>query len=310
MNDLMKLSLTVSGADALALAQALAARREFSDAPPDALTVGDRKVTQRDDWRGRMQEDGPTVRASWGDLMQTFFEYMPSHPVSARVPDVPRNVEAAIALLDPLPFELAAFGALHKEWLAAYTAPGFGGFHALLGWACAFRGAGHDRLVSRRWLEHGPWRLIKGAGDLSFVQFHDLAADAAAALEQARPGHERLGIGPASGYLQDDYVFETDVKGLYLAQERKLVITAADDVSQRALRDACAARRQRRSDPAQPIDRIAYLFIDESLARKHLHELWLRELECWALVDGQKRRLDEGYAPAPREPAWVARLAG
>jgi hypothetical protein len=310
MNDLMKLSLTVSGADALAIAQALAARREFSATPPDELTVGDHKLGKRADWRAHLQEDGPTVRASWGDLMQTFFEYMPTHPVAARVPDIPRKAEEAIALLDPLPFELAAFGTVHKEWLASYTAPGFGGFHGLLGWACAFRGAGHDRLVSRRWLDYGPWRLIKGGGDLSFVQFHDLAADAATALEQARPGHERLGIGPSSGYLQDDYVFESDVKGLYLAQERKLVITAADDVSPRAMRDACAARRQRRSDPAQPIDRIAYLFIDAALARRHLHDLWLRELECWALVDGQKRRLDEDYAPVPQRPAWVARLPG
>lgn len=310
MNDLMKLSLTVSGADTLAVAEALAVRREFSDTSPDALTVGDRKVAQRDVWRARMLEDGPTVRASWGELMQTFFEYMPPHPVSARVPDMPKSVEAAIALLDPLPFEVASFGAIHDEWLGSYRAPGFGGFHALLGWACAFRGVGHDRLVSRRWLEHGPWRLVKAGGDLSFVQFHDLAADPASALEQARHGHELMGIGPLGGYLQDDFVFEADVKGLYLANERKLVITAADPVSQRAMRDACAARRQRRSDPAQPIDRIAFLFIDESLARKHLHDLWLRELECWALIDGQKRRLDEGYAPVPQKPTWVSKLDG
>jgi hypothetical protein len=162
--------------------------------------------------------------------------------------------------------------------------------------------------VSRRWLEYGPWRLLRGEGDLSFVQFHDLAAGADEALAQARPGQARMGIGETGGFLQDDYVYRADRTGLYDAAERKLVIAAAGPVSQLAMRDACAARRARRNDEREPIERIAYMFISEALAREHLHDLWLRELECWALIDGKKVRLDESYRPAPTQPEWVARL--
>jgi len=308
MSESMNASLTLSAPDLLVIAQALAVRPEFSQGPPDVLMLGDDRVAASADWRSLLRADGRAVHARWGDSMRTLFDYLPPEVVSARLP-LERDAVAGMALLAPLPFELASFGTLHRDWLGTYTPAAFAAFHALPGWACAFRGAGHDHLVSRRWLEFGPWRLVKAADDLSFVQFHDLAADSATALQQARAGHERMGVGDTGGFLRDDHVFADDVKGLYVAAERKLVVTATGEVSQRAMRDACAARRQRRQDAAQPVERIAYLFIDEALARRHLHELWLRELECWALVDGQQRRLDDGYAPAPRPPAWVVRLA-
>src|SRR5690606_11851077 len=74
----------------------------------------------------------------------------------------------------PLNFELFTAGTVHLiEWDdLAYVAPSFADMHYPHGWACAFKGPGHDRLVSRRWLEHGPWRLIRdNENDVSFVQF-------------------------------------------------------------------------------------------------------------------------------------------
>ncbi len=304
----IKLAFTMSGPDLLAIARKLAAHPAFNQKPPDELSQGDRKVKPTANWASNLDNGMGTLRASWGDLMQTHFTYMPPYVVSARIPDVPAEPAAVIDLIAGFPFEVAAFGVLHKSWLDSYTPPGFSEMHALLGWACAFCGNGHDRLVSRRWLDFGPWRLIRSAGDVSFVQFHDLAADAETALRQAKSGQERMGISETGGYLQDNYIYRSDVRGLYLADERKLVIAAADRVSQLEMRDACAVRRARRSDPKEPIGRIAYMFISEDLARQHLHELWLRELECWALVAGQKVRLDEGYAPMPVPPDWVVRL--
>ncbi len=308
MDNTIKLAFTISGPDLSGIAKKLSSHPAFSQRPPDELMIGDHTVKTRADWASHIDKTKHSVDASWGDLMQTHFSCMPPYVVGVRIPDFPADPFAVIDLIAELPFELASFNMLHNSWLDSYTPPGFSEFQALLGWACAFRGAGHDDLVSRRWLEYGPWRLIRADGDISFVQFHDLAADAETALAQARPGHELMGIGEAGGFLQKDYVYGSDVRGLYLADERKLVIAAAEPVSLLEMRDACAVRRRRRSDTNEPIERIAYMFLNEKLAREHLHELWLRELECWALVDGQKVRLDEEYAPAPVKPGWVGQL--
>src|SRR5262245_1669700 len=69
----------------------------------------------------------------------------------------PADIPDLLARLAQVPFHLAAFGAIYPEWLDRHSpaAPprfGFGDRHRFHGWACAFRGAGHDRLVSRRWL--------------------------------------------------------------------------------------------------------------------------------------------------------------
>lgn len=305
--DTINLGFTVSGPDPVALAMALVRQPAFAR-PPDRLSVDGKERRATASWLTAFATATGRLVAEWGELADQGISYLPADRIlSARISAFPADPAATIALLAQLPFELAAFTRIHRtdEW-RDYTAPGFGDFHALLGWACAFRAAGHDRLVSRRWLDHGPWRLVRGDGDLSFIQFHDLAADPATALAQARLGHDRIGISDNGGFLQKPYVFRKDVTGLYLADERKLVISAADrDIPPVELRDACAARQLRRTDPAAPIDRIAYLWIDQTVARRHLHELWLRELECWALIDGQRHRLDESYAPAPSPPAWA-----
>jgi len=211
------------------------------------------------------------------------------------------------SVLAPLSFELAALWTpWGEDWKAAgYQPPGFSDGQLPHGWACMFKGAGHDRLVSRRWLEYGPWRWTQLADDVSVVEFYDLNADAATALAQARRGHERMGISPTGGFLQTGYAYYHKLDGVYDRATRTYKIpVAVRALPQTEMLDACALRREKRNDPDTPIERIGFVFVmgpDE--AQPYLHELWLRELECWAVVDGKDVRLDQDYQPPTPPPA-------
>lgn len=215
------------------------------------------------------------------------------------------------AFLDRLaavPFEVAVVSRLHawNEPPVRYRAPGFGQMLPALGWACAFRGRGHDRLVSRRWLRFGPWRLDERPGDLSFVEFHDLDADAETALTQARPGHRRLGIGDEGGYLQQPYVYAALPRGFRDPTTNVLkVVVAGRPLSPVEMTDACALRIETRALDPGPVTNVAYVFVDEPEAEPYLHELWLRALECRVIRLGREVRLDETYAPTPSPPSWA-----
>jgi hypothetical protein len=245
-----------------------------------------------------------------------------SHPrsdfVGFGIPNAFSTFDEALAIIEPLPFEICALGAVFfDEWIKAdYKRWGFSRSHISHGWACAFRGAGHDRLVSRRWLDFGPWRVIRRPNDTTFIQFHDLAiTDPDEAYQVAKLGHQRMGCSEPGGFIQqiEDWML-ADVRGLYTARERllEIVVSPGEAVSQGRMTNACTLRLHHRlTRPSQdPTERIAYIFLDEADARGHLHELWLRELECW-LVDGSgKRRLDLDYHPTPIPPEWVQRLEG
>jgi hypothetical protein len=226
----------------------------------------------------------------------------------------PIDPQGILKLLSPLDFELCSFMEIFVEWDSGelgeqYISPGFADLHWPHGWACAFKGAGHKRLVSRRWLEYGPWRVLRGAGDTTLVQFHDVSdgVDAATALAQARPAHQRMGISRTGGFLQRRYKYGYDLEGFYDAKERLLkIVVHGREVTQHEMRDACAARHYNILGPDKPLDNVAFVFMEESVARAHLHELWLRELECRAIIGGQEILLNTGYNPPPPEkPQWV-----
>src|SRR5262245_38577060 len=161
---------------------------------------------------------------------------------------------------------------MHLEWSDRpdFPGPGFSDLHFPLGWACAFRGEGHDRLVSRRWLEFGPWRLLRGDNDVSFVQFHDLDADPDIAFAQARLRHERMGITATGGLIQSEYVYTQPIDGLYAPEECRLrILVHGREVSQLEMLDACAARHYQALGPGRPLKSIAYVFADEGEARFH-----------------------------------------
>lgn len=190
--------------------------------------------------------------------------------------------------------------------------------HVDLGWGCLFVGErGHERLVSRRWLEYGPWWLRRFPGDVSLVQFHDLDADADTALAQATPGHRRMSDHEIGGWLRSSYrpvsSYKKEVsefRALYVPDDQSLrvVCMPGRDITQAELLDACAERLVARYNPDKPVRSLRYVFIDPRDAERNLHELWLRDIEVWAIVGSNEVRLDADYRPTPTPPEWV-RLA-
>jgi hypothetical protein len=70
--------------------------------------------------------------------------------------------------------------------------------------------------------------------------------------------------------------------------------------------DMAKARYEQLLGSEKPFDSVAYIFTEsEEAARAHLHDLWLRELECWAFIDHLQTRIDLDYHPTPNKPEWV-----
>jgi hypothetical protein len=285
--------------------------------PPRTIERDGEFLATNAHWEDELRAAKVSGSVFWDEGEQQI-EVLPKSDLSVfSIPAAFSSLEDALAILEPLPFEICALGAtFFDEWIAAdYKRWGFGRSHIDHGWGCAFRGAGHQRLVSRRWLDFGPWRVIRRPNDTTFIQFHDLAiTDPAEAYEQAKVGHERMGNSAIGGHLawHMQNLLRAAGKGLYTAADRTLHVVVAPGVavSQGEMLANCALRLHHRLTPGQPdpVDTIAYVFIEEADARAHLHELWLRELECWVVDGAGKRRLDADYRPVPDPPAWVKRL--
>lgn len=244
-----------------------------------------------------------------------------SEVVTLVLPNCFSTLDEALRWVEPLPFTLAAFGspfddAWHESKRQLWS---FGRSAIQHGWGCAFRGAGHDRLVSRRWLDFGPWRVIRRPNDTTFIQFHDLSiTDPAEAYAQAAPGHERMGISASGGYIawHMNGLLEgaNKISRLYDPETklRKILVPPGVEVTQGQMICQCAERLHHRlTQPAvDRIDNVAYIFVDKADAEAHLHELWLRELQCWYLDERGEHRLDADYHPVPNPPAWVRALDG
>jgi hypothetical protein len=221
-----------------------------------------------------------------------------------------------LSQLGNLNWQILSFSPINYAWEdAGYIPPGFGDGLGSLGWGCAFHRESHQRIVSRRWLDYGPFLVTRDeASDISLVQFHDFEADAMTALEQAKPGHEwirgREGVG---GFIQRDYnILSDNFAPLYEADTQTIkIVVYGRTVTKAEMLDACATRYWQLLGADKPVERAAFVFIDEKEARANLFELWLRELECWAVIKGVETRLDSDYvAPAPVKPDWVNRIKG
>ncbi len=314
------LTSTLSGEHGADVLQQLARTDPFRTNPPVKIVrdFHDR-VAVKADWTSTLLSATGDACAWWEDAKVQLAYRPKSGPlVSVAIPVEEITLERGLAVVDDLPFEVCAFGAVFfDEWIAAnYERTSFSRSHIHHGWACAFRGKGHDRLVSRRWLDFGPWRVIRRPDDTTFIQFHDLAiTDPAEAYAQAWVGHQRMGISDTGGFIQ--HIMEPlveHVRYLYVPGKRRaeIVVGPHIEVKQWDMTCARALRLYHQLNPGtpSPIDQIAYMFVDEDDARAHLHELWLRELECWVVDDKGKRRLDRDYHPEPDPPAWVKRLEG
>jgi hypothetical protein len=221
-----------------------------------------------------------------------------------------------VETLSEIPFELASFMALREDWMDAepwgsYSAPSFADHHYKHGWACAFRGAGHARLVSPRFLDYGPWRTLRARNNTTLVQFHALDKDGPGALAQARPGHLRMGISEQGGFLSSRYRMREETISTYSAAQRSLVtVVAGRDIPAVELRDLAAARYYQTLGAERPIDEVRVVFVEEELARRHLHELWLYGHRCLVADGTGERSLDAGYLPPPpAKPDWVTSLS-
>jgi hypothetical protein len=304
--------ISLGGAELRALLAALRSSALLPEGLPLVFSINDRQQTVSADWFQQcMTVAKRGFFAAWDENYESFLDYVANTIVRLGMPNAARDPSGTLSWIEKLPFQLASLEETSPAFLdhPDYPGPGFSNLHYPLGWACAFKGEGHRRLVSRRWLEFGPWRLLKGANDTSFVQFYDLSADTETAREQARIGHLRMGYTDSGGFIPARYVFTHPVDGLYSPDERRLrILVHGRQVSQREMLDASAIRLNQPLHPERPIDTVAYVFAVEEEARAHLHELWLRELECRTIIKGHEVRIDSEYAPKPQAPDWVLAL--
>jgi hypothetical protein len=290
--------LSLSGSNLGALAEQISERPQFRQEPPETLEVdyGEQPVTAG--WAKHLPAATKVFEAVWEDERRLALYKGLTIEVTLPVAAEPGPI---MQWLDGLDFELASFQTLHPDWRAidpAYIPPSFGNRHRNHGPFAAIKGAGHRRLVSDRWLDYCPVKLFR-RGELSFVQFHDLAADAAASLAQARPGHIALSSEAEGGFITDGYLLRHDFNG-FLDERGVLKIgVMGRTVSPREMLDACVLRGEVKG---QTVNNVAFTFLDENDVGDHLHQLWLRGLECWTIRDGREVRLDDTYSPPPPSP--------
>ena len=249
-----------------------------------------------------------------GEYNKGFIIYKPSTQlVTIKINDFDFiDVKSIIEMFAPLYWTVSNFHSIYRKggW-EEYCGSGFADGHGGHGWACAFKAKGHAHLVSHRWLDFGPWRLIRDeTNDISFVQFHDLDADPATALEQAKPGHRAMSIYGVGGYIGKNHPFSNDLRGIYVpeTQNLRVVIPAGKEITYSEMADYCAARHFQAFE-GNPVKTLSFVFIDGAEALPYLHDLWLRDIECFGITPkAVEIRFDENYNPTPEKPEWVKKL--
>jgi hypothetical protein len=312
----MHLQLSLEGPDLELILKSVFELEFFREGVPEFdVDNNEKKITP--DWLSKYiplcKRD---IHLMWDELGNRSITFSRNCIVKFRVVnEVLPDLSSVLPQINSIDWEVISFGTMHTKWLATgmgYSSPGFANLHYPLGWGCAFKGEGHQRVVSRRYLDYGPWHVIRDeANDITLIQLHDLNADALTALEQAKPGHKLMGDPYEGGFIQRDYtILNPDFSGLYDPTNRMLrFIINERPITRAELLDACATRLWQLLGEDKPIERIGYVFIQESEARQNLHELWLREIECWTYLDGVETRIDEDYSPPPPErPEWVRQL--
>ena len=169
------------------------------------------------------------------------------------------------------------------------------------------------RLFSARMVDRGPWRVLR-RGSLTLLQLCDLEAGEEAALAQLLPGNTLSGPSWRGGHFHGDLrTFRTclgDWKpSAYDPATRTSikVVPAGEELTLAQM--GVAAGTAVHAVYAEPVERVAVVYMDEATARRQLPELWLRGIEVRTWVGGAERRIDTEYEPPPVEtPEWVRRL--
>jgi len=313
MTRILPLAASLSGPDLDAIVSGCAAAGFLPNVPPALLKIDQKKQKAGASWRDALAGATEKVFARWPDRGDSLIVNVYSGIVKLERPAFALDPDDFVTRLAGVPFHLAAFHGIYEEWTrrGSNEAPepvSFADAHFPHGWGAAFRREGHDRLVSRRWLEHGPWRLHRGDGDTSLIQFHDLDADAATARAQAAPGHRRLGISEVGGFIQSGFPCDRALARFYEPDRRRLRIPIyGREVSPYEMLVTRATVKEQGLGPGMPLESAVYVFAEESEGRAHLHELWLRELDCLTFVDGVETRLTDDYTPEAPNPGWGQR---
>jgi hypothetical protein len=322
----MYLQLSLEGKNLIEILNLISEREPFKGfGNPDRLLVNLKEVKKIPaNWPERyLTPDIENLNITWGkgytNLNALILDQKST--VKLRITNnPPETVEEVLSIISPIPWTVASFGLMHLDWISeervsedqGYGGPSIGNLHYGLGWGCAFKGEGHKRLVSKRVLDYGPWHVIRDeAQDITLIQFHDIHVDPLTALEQAKPGHAWMRDREYGSLIHAEFKFYGELNGIYQPEKRKLeIVVAGRDLPVTEMVDACKARYCQYLGPEKPIDNVAFIFVlSEEDARKHLFELWLRGLECWAFIDHLPVRLDEDYTPPPPEkPEWVKQL--
>lgn len=325
MNKKVNLAVSFSSLNPIILIKDLNKLKYFNYKVPSLITTvtsdGFTEFEGSPDWIDKWVQKAKEhkVKAYWGNIFEHegFIIYNPSEQVvTIKINDFELvNVKNIIEIFKPLPWTVANFYDIfdnceNSGW-DEYIAPGFINGHGGHGWACAFKAKGHAHLVSHRWLNFGPWRLIRDEiNDISFIQFHDLNADPATALEQAKPGHRAMSIYGVGGYIGKTHPFSNDLRGIYVpeTQNLRVVIPAGKEITYSEMADYCAARHFQAFE-GNPVETLSFVFIDGAEALPYLHDLWLRGIECFGITPkGVEIRFDENYNPTPDKPEWVRKL--
>jgi hypothetical protein len=218
-------SFSLSGESSFAIVKRLLELGWLPREVPARLSIDSERVSEiAEDWLEKSWakkrcdiiaswEEGEILFVSGSDLVkgERLMEFSP---------------ESVLAALVHIPFQLAAFGPMFDEW--EVPSASFRGGHVQFGWAVAFREGGYRHIPGRRWLERGPFRLLKHR-DFTLVLFHDPTASAADAAIEAEPGHEYIDSGYEPRPLVRDDALEPDAAllatlGEALSRERPDIV--------------------------------------------------------------------------------------
>ncbi|MFN7897274.1 MAG: hypothetical protein ACK5Q6_14200 [Cyanobacteriota bacterium] len=210
------------------------------------------------------------------------------------------SAEALVELLRDMPFEACTTSTLDPTW--------WQGHDSIHGWAFALKGTGH-RLVSRRVVDRGPWRLHRD-GDLTVFQFHDLGVDEATALAQAAPGHALLAPMWLGGhYAGQSWAFKSnayDYKPQFYERETQtsVLLFHEGEAPRRTIGIAAGSRIHQLF--AEQVSQVRFVYMDEESARKQLEILWLYAIESSVMTYNGETRIDTDYVPSEVVlPLWV-----